>query len=47
MREHRQDDWRNNAFKVKKLRNAIKVALNGDEEQANEVLELVKNQNEY
>lgn len=27
VRANRQDDWRNNAFKVKKVRNAIKAAL--------------------
>jgi type I restriction enzyme R subunit len=47
VREHRQDDWRNNPFKVKKVKNAIKVALNGDAERTDAVLELVKNQNEY
>jgi type I restriction enzyme, R subunit len=47
VRDHRQDDWRNNPFKVKKVKNAIKVALNGDTERTDAVFELVKNQNEY
>ncbi len=74
VRTARQDDWRSNPFKVKKVRNAIKTALqewsvppkSGAEEgysdnaeddrgnyraaadaQVEQVLELVKNQNEY
>ena len=47
VRTHRQDDWRNNTFKVKKIKNAINATLNGDAERADAVLELVKNQNEY
>ena len=47
VREHRQDDWRNNPFKIKKVKNAIKAALDGDAERAEAMLELVKNQNEY
>jgi type I restriction enzyme R subunit len=47
VRNHRQDDWRNNPFKVKKVKNAIKAALNGDIERTDAMLELVKNHNEY
>jgi type I restriction enzyme, R subunit len=44
---NRQDDWRNNSFKVKRVRNAIKAALKDDESATERVLELVKNQHEY
>jgi type I restriction enzyme, R subunit len=47
VRTNRQDDWRGNPFKIKKVKNAIKVALGGDEALADTVLELAKNQNEY
>lgn len=47
VRTSRQDDWRSNPFKVKKVRNAIKSALNDDEDAAARMLELVKNQHEY
>jgi len=47
VRKSRQDDWRNNPFKIKKVRLAIKEALKGDEDLASKTLELVKNQNEY
>jgi len=43
----RQDDWRNNQFKIKKVRLAIKDALHGDEGLTAKTLDLVKNQNEY
>jgi len=43
----RQDDWRNNSFKIKKVRLAIKKILKGDDELTSKTLELVKNQNEY
>ena len=65
-----QDDWRSNPFKVKKLRGAIKIAVEMYQRQggtspapmkesydgksvapedalAEEILELVKNQDEY
>ena len=45
--ESRQDDWRNNPFKIRKVRLAVKVALGGDEELTEKTLELVKYQNEY
>lgn len=47
VRKSRQDDWRNNPFKIKKVRLAIKDVLNGDEDLTSKTLELVKNQNEY
>ena len=65
-----QDDWRSNPFKVKKIRGAIKIAVEmylkqvgvaavalketctgkssePEDELADEILELVKKQNEY
>ncbi len=47
VRTSRQDEWRSNPFKVKKVRLAIKQALAGDEALTDQVLELAKNQNEY
>ena len=47
IRANRQDDWRNNPFKIKKVRHAIKEVLKNDEELTARTLELVKNQNEY
>jgi type I restriction enzyme R subunit len=47
VRASRQDDWRNNTFKVKKVKIALKGVLKGDEALTDRVLELVKNQNEY
>ena len=47
VRASRQDDWRNNTFKVKKVKIALKGVLQGDEALTERVLELVKNQNEY
>lgn len=47
VRESRQDEWRSNAVKVRKVRLAIKNALKGDEALTDQVLELVKNQHEY
>ena len=38
---------RANVFKVKKVRLALKGVLKGDEALTDEILELVKNQNEY
>jgi type I restriction enzyme R subunit len=42
-----QDDWRNNPFKIKRVRLAIKAVLNNDDGLTTRTLELVKNQNEY
>jgi type I restriction enzyme R subunit len=47
VRANRQDDWRDNKFKVKKVRIAITAALKHDESPVERVLELVKNQHEY
>ena len=47
IRESRQDDWRSNPFKVKKVKLAIKSVLQDDEELTEKTLELVKNQYEY
>jgi type I restriction enzyme R subunit len=47
IRENRQDDWRNNPFKIRRVRFAIKAALGNDDELTAKTLELVKNQNEY
>lgn len=44
---NRQDDWRNNPFKIKRVENAIKAVLKNDEPTTERVLELVKNQHEY
>jgi|APLak6261675434_1056106.scaffolds.fasta_scaffold00648_2 type I restriction enzyme R subunit len=42
-----QDDWRSNPFKVKRVRNAIKAALDGDEATTDRIIELVKKNSEY
>jgi type I restriction enzyme R subunit len=47
VRESRQDDWRSNAFKIKKVMFAIKGVLKDDEALTAQVLDLVKNQHEY
>ena len=47
IRANRQDDWRNNPFKIRQVRRAIKAVLNNDDELTAKILELVKNQNEY
>ncbi len=47
VRTSRQDDWRSNPFKIKRVKLAVKAALQDDEALAEQVLELVKNQNEY
>ena len=47
IRAIRQDDWRNNPFKIKRVRLAIKAALADDDELTAKTLELVKNQDEY
>lgn len=47
VREARQDDWRGNKFKAKKIWLAVKAVLGGDEGLTDRVLELVKNQHEY
>jgi type I restriction enzyme R subunit len=47
IRASRQDDWRNNPFKIKRVRLAIKATLGDDVELTTKTLELIKNQNEY
>jgi len=47
VRISRQDGWRSNPFKIKKVRNAIKAALKDDEDATARILELIKNHNEY
>ncbi|SOE81032.1 type I site-specific deoxyribonuclease, HsdR family [Caballeronia arationis] len=43
----RQDDWRNNSVKVRKVRNAIKSVLGDDDALIDKILNIVKSQNEY
>jgi type I restriction enzyme R subunit len=45
VRTVRQDDWRDNVFKTKKVRNAIREQV-GDYD-AGAIVELVRNQDEY
>ncbi|MFH1810006.1 MAG: restriction endonuclease subunit R, partial [Pseudomonadota bacterium] len=45
--ESRQDDWRSNHFKVKKVRLAMKKILGDEDDLTDKMLELVKAQNEY
>jgi type I restriction enzyme, R subunit len=47
VKESMQDGWRDNPIKVKKVKNAIKVALDQQEARAEEILELVKKQHDY
>jgi len=47
VQDSRQDDWRNNSMKTKKVKLAIKNHVPDDEELADTILELVKKQNEY
>jgi type I restriction enzyme, R subunit len=47
VRASSEDDWRENIFKVKKVKYAIKVVLKDDEALTEQILELVKNQNGY
>jgi type I restriction enzyme, R subunit len=47
VRDNRQDEWRSNAIKIKKLRIAIKAALKDDDALTDQILELAKNQHEY
>ena len=47
VRASRQDDWRENFFKVRKVKFAIKDVLKDDGTLTEQVLELVKNQHEY
>jgi type I restriction enzyme R subunit len=47
VRQNRQDDWRNNSGKIKKVKFAIKAALSGDEQLTEKILELVNHQYDY
>jgi type I restriction enzyme R subunit len=47
VRQNRQDDWRNNAGKIKKVKFAIKAVLSDDEELTAAILELVKHRHDY
>ena len=47
IKKSRQDDWRNNPVKVKKVKIAIRKALGNGDELVEQVLELAKNQNDY
>lgn len=47
VRDSRQDDWRSNPIKIKRVKIAIKAVLKGDENLTDQILELVKNQYEY
>ncbi|MGO4575010.1 type I restriction endonuclease subunit R [Cupriavidus sp. 2TAF22] len=47
VRQSRQDDWRNNPVKVKKVKIAIKAILHDDEVWTKEILKLVVDQREY
>ncbi len=47
VRDSRQADWRDNSFKVKRVRLAIKAVLGDDDGHVDQILELVKNQHEY
>ena len=42
----KKDGWRENIFKQREVRNAIRKHIS-DEEEVNQIFELVKNQNEY
>ena len=43
----RQDGWRENPIKTKRVKNAISAALQAEDDKTEAILELVKNQNEY
>jgi type I restriction enzyme R subunit len=47
VRETSQDEWRGNPFKLKRVKYAIKKVLKNNDAAADQVLDLVKNQNEY
>jgi|GEM_PF-805031 len=47
VRESMQDDWRGNSVKIKKVKNAIKAALNNDEVRTKLILQLVTDQHDY
>jgi len=47
VKESMQDGWRDNAIKVKKVKNAIKAALGQQAARTDDILELVKKQHDY
>jgi type I restriction enzyme R subunit len=47
VRENAQAGWRENIFKIRKLKNAIGTALNHDEERTAKILEIIKAQHDY
>ncbi len=44
---YRQDGWRDNTFKIRLLRGAIRKVLDNDNDLTEQILEIVKNQREY
>ena len=47
IRRVKKADWRGNTFKEREIRNAIKSELRDDEELANTIFEIVRNQRDY
>lgn len=47
VRDSRQDGWRDHPLKLKKVRYAIRQALQRDDKTVDAILEIVKNQGEY
>ena len=47
VRTSMQDGWRNNVLKTRRVRQAIKSVLNGDEGRVDRALQLVTSQNDY
>ena len=47
IRRVKKADWRGNTFKEREVRNAIKSELRDDEELANTIFEIVRNQRDY
>ncbi|TFE46414.1 HsdR family type I site-specific deoxyribonuclease [Paraburkholderia dipogonis] len=43
----RQDDWRSNTMKTRKIRNAIRLVLGEDDQRIDAILDLVKSQHGY
>jgi type I restriction enzyme R subunit len=47
VRDTRENDWRGNRLKEKKIRNAVCEELGKYETRVDEIFEIVKNQREY
>ena len=47
IRTAKMDDWRGNTMKERKIRNAIKSELDGNDELVNAIFEIAKHQDEY